>query len=72
MRTRRRSQTQTTAPAPSPLDDLLLPFSGPNAVPPERLTPRQRREEIIALLARGLLRKAASIKPFAKPTANST
>ena len=70
MRTRRRSQT--TVPAPSPLDDLLLPFSGPNAVPPERLTPRQRRDEIIALLARGLLRKAAGIKPFAKPTVNST
>jgi hypothetical protein len=30
------------------------------------MTPRERREEIIAILARGLLRKACDIPPFAK------
>ena len=69
---RRRTQTQITVPAPSPTDDLLLPACGPNGLPPEKMTPRERRLEITALLARGLLRRAAGIPPFARPPANST
>ena len=61
----RRSRTVTTT-APSPTDDLLLPVSGPNATPPERMTPRERREEIITILARGLLRRAHGIPPFTR------
>ena len=64
MRTNRR--TQSTIPT-STIDDLLLPAAGPNGVPPDRLTPRQRREEIVHLLSRGFLRKAAGISPFTKP-----
>ena len=69
MRTNRRS---STVPTPSPIDDLLLPFSGPNAVAPEKMTVRERREEITAILARGLLRQARGIPPFANspPTNN--
>ena len=59
------------APASDPiLDDLLLPASGPNAVPPDRMTPRERREEVIRILARGFLRKARGIPPFVKPQAD--
>ena len=63
----RRSRTLTTT-ALSTTDDLLLPVSGPNAVPPERMTPRERREEIIAILARGFLRRAVGVPPLARPT----
>ena len=68
----RRSKTPTAVPAPSPTDDLLLPACGPNGFPPEKMTPRERRLEITALLARGLLRRAAGIAPFARPPVNST
>ena len=65
----RRPRTLTAAS--SPTDDLLLPISGPNAVPPERMTPRERREEIISILARGFARRLHGIPPFAKPAVNS-
>jgi hypothetical protein len=58
---------QPTPTADTRLDDLLLPTAGPNAVPTEKLTPRERMNEIVAILARGFLRKAAGIPPFAKP-----
>jgi hypothetical protein len=63
----RRSKTLTTTIS-TPDDDLLLPVSGPNAVPAAKLTPRERRDEIIAILARGMLRKLKGIPPFTKPT----
>ena len=79
---RRRSRTLIVVPsvsvAPSKpsyaprLGDLLLPASGSNAVPPEKLTPRERMNEIVSILARGFLRKAAGIPPFAKPVPNGT
>ena len=67
---RRRSSALTTAS--SLTDDLLLPACGPNALSPEKMTVRERREEITAILARGLLRQARGIPPFANspPTNN--
>jgi len=41
-------------------------MAGSSAVPPEKLTPRERMTEIVAILARGFLRKAAGIPPFAR------
>ena len=61
-----RRRTRNVTAAPSPIDDLLLPYSGPNAVPPEKMTPRERREEIISILACAFLRRAAGMQPFAK------
>ena len=58
----------STPPADPRLDDLLLPASGPNAVPPEKMTPRERVNEIVGILARGLLRKMAGIPPPARPS----
>ena len=68
----RRSQTQSIVPAPSRADDLLLPTCGPNALAPEKMTVRERREEITAILARGFLRRLHGIPPFANspPTNN--
>ena len=67
-----RRRSQTTVPAPSTIDDLLLPACGPNALSPEKMTVRERREEIVSILARGLLRQARGIPPFANspPTNN--
>jgi len=70
MRTNRRSQS--TVPTPSPIDDLLLPAAGPNGVPPEKMTVRERRDEIVHILSRGFLRRLRGIPPFANspPTNN--
>jgi len=67
-----RRRSQSTVSAPSPIDDLLLPACGPNALSPEKMTVRERREEIVSILARGLLRQARGIPPFANspPTNN--
>jgi hypothetical protein len=70
MRPRRVPSPSTIRPAAllaSLHDDLLLPMSGPNGVPPDQMTPRERMDEVVAILARGLLRKAAGHPPFAKP-----
>lgn len=64
--------TPSASPADPRLDDLLLPISGPNAVPPEKMSPRERINEIVAILARALLRKAAGIPPFARPSPYGT
>ena len=69
----RRSRNTIPTPSTTPqVDDLLLPASGPNGVPPDKMTPRERREEIIAILARGMLRKAHGISPFTKPDVNNS
>jgi len=53
--------------APTPIDDLLLPACGSNTLSPEKMTVRERREEIISILARGFSRRLHGIPPFAKP-----
>jgi hypothetical protein len=69
---RPKNQTHSTTTIPAPDDDLLLPIAGPNSVPPAAMTPRERREEIISILARGMLRRLHGIPPFAKPPNVST
>jgi len=82
MPARRRSRNLAVFPSASitpatphshpTLGDLLLPISGPNAVPPDKLTPRERMNEIVAILARAMARKLRGIPPFAKPVPNGT
>ena len=66
-RPRRSRNLPIAQPADQKIDDLLLPVSGPNAVPPDKMTPRERMNEIVAILARGLLRRLHGIPPFVKP-----
>ena len=69
----RRSRTLPVAPVSDPrLNYLLRPVSGPNAIPPSKMTPRERQEEIIAILAHGMLRKLRGIPPFTRPTVNDS
>jgi len=67
-----RRRSQSTVPTPCPIDDLLLPACGPNALSPEKMTVRERREEIVSILARGFARRLRGIPPFANspPTNN--